>query len=476
MKYQCPCCGYFTFNEPPEKDIGYICPVCFWESDKFVHSEEEMSDCNHGLTLKKARENFRQVGACNEAMVKNVRPPREDEVIKAVIIGAGSEALHTIEMAHRHGIHVTALDGNPEAEGLKAADKAMVVNISDEEATIEATREVDPEFVLTVPIGRYLTTIGAVNDALKLPGISREIAMLCTDKYAFHQRLSSHGLRECLCYMVDSEVKDYELNFPAILKPRYGSGSRGIYFADNQLQLLEMLPEVEGEDYVLEECVAGDEYGVDGAVIDGEFYLVLLRKKENTPLPARQAVAYYSVQPTDLFYGQVKEYLEQAVSCLGLRECLFHADLIRSEQGPFIIELSARPSGHNLHNLFTPLCTGVDVAEEYMKYRQGQPYNFVPAETKSMLIHYFDMEGQVCHVPSREEAEQVTDGMLAEWMCHVKEGDVLAPVSDGHSVMGRGYFVLDAGECVGGDDGADCTEALKQKAEAVKGLFFDKKN
>lgn len=471
MKYQCPCCGYFTFPMPPKEDNGYICPVCFWENDKFISSEEEKSNSNHGLTLAKAKDNFRQVGACEEAMVKNVRLPREDEVVNALIIGASSEALHTIEKAHCHGIHVTALDGNPEAEGLQAADKALVVNISNEEETIEAAKAACPEFVLTVPIGRYLTTVGAVNDALQLPGISRKVAVLCTDKYEFHQRLSSQGLRECRCYPVDGEEAEYDITYPAILKPRYGSGSRGIYFLEASCGLQNALKEVTGEDYVLEECVAGDEYGVDGAVIDGEFYLVLLRKKENTPPPARQAVGYYSVQPSDAFYQQVKEYLTKVISCLGLKESLFHADLIRGEKGPFVIELSARPSGHNLHNLFTPLCTGVDMAEEYIKYRQGQAYRFAPEETKSMLIHYFDMEGEVCHVPEREEAAQAAGGSLVAWNCNINVGDVLAPVSDGHSVMGRGYFILEVSADGGTADSAGYEEVLKKKAEAVKKLF-----
>ncbi|MBQ8878076.1 MAG: ATP-grasp domain-containing protein, partial [Lachnospiraceae bacterium] len=369
---------------------------------------------------------------------------------------------------------------------------------SDEEATVEAAKQIAPEFVLTVPIGRYLTTIGAVNDALGLPGISREMAVLCTDKYAFHQALNGRGLRDCRCYRVwaDEEnvcvISDGEkqygiaeleiiaaegrieeiVSFPAILKPRYGSGSRGIHFLNDGQQLLAALPEVAGEEYVLEECALGDEYGVDGAVIDGKFYMVLLRKKENTPPPARQAVGYFSVQPTDAFYQQVKEYLEQVVSCLGLEECLFHADLIRSEAGPFAIELSARPSGHNLHNLFTSLCTGVDMAEEYMKYRLGQAYSFVPAKTRSMLIHYFDMEGRISHVPEREEVMQAVGGSLIEWKCDISVGDILTPVSDGHSVMGRGFFVLEATADEGTENPAACEEALKKKAEAVKALFF----
>jgi hypothetical protein len=364
------------------------------------------------------------------------------------------------------------LDGNPEAEGLKAADKALVVNISNEEDTIEAAKAACPEFVLTVPIGRYLTTIGAVNDALGLPGISREMAMLCTDKYEFHQRLSSRGLRECRCYWVNGEGAEYDITYPAILKPRYGSGSRGIYFLEDSGKLQDALDKIVGEDYVLEECVAGDEYGVDGAVIDGEFYLVLLRKKENTPPPARQAVGYYSVQPTDAFYQQVKEYLAKVISCLGLEECLFHADLIQGDKGPFVIELSARPSGHNLHNLFTPLCTGVDMAEEYMKYRQGQAYSFLPEQTKSMLIHYFDMEGEVSHVPERDEAGQAAGDSLVEWNCNINVGDVLMPVSDGHSVMRRGYYILEASADGGTADLNRYEEVLKKKAEAVKKLFF----
>lgn len=378
--------------------------------------------------------------------------------MKAVIIGASAEALHTIEKAKENGLHVTALDGNPEAAGLKAADKGLVVDISDETATIEAVKGEKPDFVLTVPIGRYLTTIGAVNDALGLPGISKEMAVLCTDKYKFHERLQTQGLRSCHCYAVSGDSGqapelllekivngELPLKFPSILKPRYGSGSRGIYMVSGKEELQEALQEIGAEAYILEECIIGEEYGVDGAVIQGSFQLVLLRKKENTPPPARQAVGYFSVLPEDLFYRKVKEYMEKVVSSLGLGECILHADIIRGAEGPFAIELSARPSGHNLHNLFTPLCTGVDLAEEYIKYRLGKKYCFAPKNTELMLIHYFDMEGIVKSVPDAEKVAEVIqqkNSPLVAWECHIKEGEELAPVSDGHSLMGRGYFVL----------------------------------
>lgn len=396
------------------------------------------------------------------------------ERLKAVIIGAGSEALHTIKKAHEMGLSVTALDGNPQAVGLKAADKGLVVDISKEETVIEAVRNEGADFALTVPIGRYLTTIGAVNDALGLPGVSRQMAVFCTDKYRFHQKLQEQDLRACHSYAIGgADGSDpgkigerlaagrLPLAWPAILKPRFGSGSRGIRMLQNEGEAAAQIRclETGQEAYVLEECVPGEEYGVDGAVIGGQFHMVLLRKKENTPPPARQAVGYYSVLPEDAFWSRAQAYMKAVVHCLGLEECLLHADLIRRGEDPFAIEVSARPSGHNLHNLFTPFCTGIDMAEEYIRYRIGRPWSFTPAATRPALIHYFDLQGKVLDVPAEAQVRRA-ETSLAGWECHIRAGQELTPVSDGHSLMGRGYFILEGREA-----------ELRDKARRVKAMF-----
>lgn len=393
--------------------------------------------------------------------------------MKAAIIGASSESLHTIKKAKEYNLTVVALDGNDKAEGLAAADIAKVVNISEEEETIECMKQEKVDFVLTVPIGRYLTTIGSVNDNLGFPGIGKKQAAYCTDKLLFHEKMKENGMRNCNCYEVGEKLEDREnllvkleqnemtITFPAILKPRYGSGSRGIHFLNNMEELKTGFEYTIGESYVLEECIAGEEYGLDGAVIDGKFYLVLLRHKENTPLPARQAVAYFSVMPEDTFYGQVKSFMEKTVKVLDLQECLLHADVIRTQDGPFMIEMSARPSGHNLHNLFTPLCTGVDVAEQYIRHRMGMECSFVPKETRQLMIHYFDIEGMVKKVPTQSEVEAALEQKVVIWKCNIHSGDELARVCDGHSLMGRGYYILE------GESEAE----LRKKAEMIKDMF-----
>ncbi|MBP1581404.1 MAG: hypothetical protein J6A26_03285 [Oscillospiraceae bacterium] len=75
----CPCCGYITIPKGGE-DTAYICPVCFWEMDAFLQSEDEPSDQNHGLTLNEARENYRAYGATLERLKQYCRPAKEHEI------------------------------------------------------------------------------------------------------------------------------------------------------------------------------------------------------------------------------------------------------------------------------------------------------------------------------------------------------------------------------------------------------------
>jgi hypothetical protein len=78
VTYPCPCCGYKTLSERGGFDI---CPVCFWEDDGQDDHDADVvrGGPNYSLSLAKARENFREFGACQKKHVKNVRSPLYNE-------------------------------------------------------------------------------------------------------------------------------------------------------------------------------------------------------------------------------------------------------------------------------------------------------------------------------------------------------------------------------------------------------------
>lgn len=74
-RHQCPCCDYVSL---PERGNFLICEVCFWEDNgQDLEDLEEESGPNKGLTLRQARANFKQFGACDPTMLKHVLPAEE---------------------------------------------------------------------------------------------------------------------------------------------------------------------------------------------------------------------------------------------------------------------------------------------------------------------------------------------------------------------------------------------------------------
>ena len=340
---------------------------------------------------------------------------------RALVIGANEEAVFSIRTAQRHGLWVDAMDGNEKAKGLPAADEAYPVDINDLTRVFEITDRLQPCAVVPAPIGHCLTTIGAVNDRYHLAGVSQAAAEKCTDKYRFHQAMREAGLRnaELVLLKEGQKVREEELSgmtrFPVIVKPRFGSGSRGVEICGNRQELL---------------CFLQYELGKD------------------TGLPEEEPA----------FYEKCCRLMQKTGEAMGFRNCVVHADLIRErrEDGtltdePFVIETSARPSGHNLSNLFTPLSTGVTLVEDFLKLALPELMDsrnenaeglFRPEKTRKLLIRYFDLaKGTVRSVPDPGELKERYP--LLDYVCHIRPGDQLAEVRDGASVMGRGYYILE---------------------------------
>ncbi len=77
-KSPCPCCGFITIPNNGDA-LAYICPICFWEIDLFIQSDDEASDQNDGLTLLEARKNYQQFGSVLPNLKEHCRQPKEYE-------------------------------------------------------------------------------------------------------------------------------------------------------------------------------------------------------------------------------------------------------------------------------------------------------------------------------------------------------------------------------------------------------------
>lgn len=118
--------------------------------------------------------------------------------------------------------------------------------------------------ILPAPIGYLIKTVGILNDSLNLPGVSEQTALNFSDKKRVRDLLISHN---CNCaaqlclfedeiinsdsydkesvysFMQNERLKRFiaEQNFPLVLKPRFGSGSRHVSVVFNTQELFAAL-------------------------------------------------------------------------------------------------------------------------------------------------------------------------------------------------------------------------------------------
>jgi phosphoribosylglycinamide synthetase, ATP-grasp, putative len=387
----------------------------------------------------------------------------------ALVIGASSESLYAINLAQESGLKVAAFDGDENAAGLKRADFSFVCDIRDPQNIINLITEqgFKPVCVLPVPVGRCLRVAGVINDFYGLKGPNEKTCDVCTDKLAFHSALNPENkreanepmranLRDAECYpMSKASNSPSDADFPLVIKPRYGSGSKNVTVVLNAVEYEKYAAQLnlKSGEFLHESFVEGKEYGINAAVIESKYIHVLTREKLLTPPPYRQSVGYVATPEI----ATISEHLKEVVKRLELKNCLMHADVIIRKNGePFVIELAPRPSGHYLTSDFIEIATGVDLTREWLNFVLNKPFRFEPKFLKSAMIRYFDFNYGVVPPNFSEIKDECS---IVKFKC----GDLknLGEVKDGASLMGRGYAIILA----------ESEEECLEKASALMSKF-----
>lgn len=365
-------------------------------------------------------------------------------------VGAGKEQVPSIIEAKKMGLNVIAVDKDPAAEGFKWANETILIDIKDKDKVIQVAQEYKIKCVLPAPIGRYLTTIGAVNDALHLKGITEEAAINCADKYSFNRLLTDASIpcakqEKAKTYKEIKENID-NIGLPCILKPRYGSGSRGIVVIEKKEDIAEainkhMLECDDKEDSLIESFIDGIEYGIDGVVIDNDFKLILVREKILTKLPYRQEITYIAPAKLDnLIINEINNYIGRVCKVLKLNNCLINADLIIKNREITIVEIAGRPAGLNISSIVVPYVTSVNVLKEGIKLALNLETDFNVKTGKPLVLLFLATPvGKVIKTPDYDSIINMES--VYKYEPNIEEGDILAEIKDGTDIYSRGYVM-----------------------------------
>jgi biotin carboxylase len=393
-----------------------------------------------------------------------------------MILGANDEQTPLIAAAKARAIETVVIDANPANPGVGLADVYIQHDLMDAEVCIALARQHRIDGVCTAVLSLGMRTVGAVAQALGLPGLREQSALYVTDKAAMRARLEAAGVPSVPYRLVRNTDEAVEaaraIGLPVVVKPPDGSGSRGVRvvydadalpeaFADASaaLRMADAAPAV-----LIEACITGQEYGVNGFFFDGKTHLVTVRAKRLTDLPYRQELAY--VYPPTLIAAEhdaLAAYLTHSARALELEDVPFHADMMRDDSGAFrLIELGARLPGYALSYAFVPYATSLNTYDIVIDLALGipvSPLNITPRPTAMVFLQ-----------PPSGVIEAIPDpvSLLSERVrvvqTQLKPGDTIVAVTDGTIAMRQGFIVA---------TGGSAEEALHE-AEAAAGEFYSR--
>jgi biotin carboxylase len=378
-------------------------------------------------------------------------------VAKTILfVGAGRHQRRAILQARERGLHVVAVDRNPDAPGLAAADAGETVDFTDVERVVEVARRHGADGALTVSADRAVPVVAAVTERLGLPSIGTATAHLMTHKVAMRRTLAEAGVPQPRFAAVrdlrEARGALASVALPAVLKPADSGGQRGVFRIESQddldRHLHAALAESASGEAIVESFVDGTE--MNGIVVarDGEAALLTLSDRLRPP-GVGFGVGWIHVYPASIYGDQLalaERVAAQAVHALGLRDGIAFPQLIASpDGGVVVVEVAARIPGGQMADLVRH-AVGVDLVEVALRQALGDPVPddvALPRFSQPLAIRFLTAEpgplpaGTVTAIGSLEPVLAAEGVVQAD--TYLQVGETIRPVRlDGDR---RGYVI-----------------------------------
>jgi carbamoyl-phosphate synthase large subunit len=201
-----------------------------------------------------------------------------------LITGVGGAAgRYLIQMAQKNDFQVVAVDANPKAYGLLFGDVNIVVPDSSQSNFLPRIQEICSnfavDFIYPLIDEEIIPLKSLESDVLKVICPNIKFVETAIDKYRLMKELSRNEIDVPKTFLLGDNLDEVE--FPAIIKPRSGRGSRGIRIIENEDDLKEALEILEGsyDQYIIQSLIQGNEYTISVVANSRCEFLAVVSKK-----------------------------------------------------------------------------------------------------------------------------------------------------------------------------------------------------
>lgn len=365
-----------------------------------------------------------------------------------LIIGAGFLQSFVIKRAKELGYKTFAVDGDKNAAGFKYADFSECIDIVNEKSCLEYARKNHVDGVLTAATDYGVLTASYIARELNLNGLNYESAKLIKNKYLVRKCLFENKVDDTkqafeVNSNTDIEALSEKIDYPVMVKPCDGSGSRGAGRVDKAEDLKRACEYAMSGSITkraeIESFVTGNEYGAETFVENGNIHVLAVMKKYMTKPPFYAELGHE--YPSDLSQdteNKVREYVIRAIKALNINFGSVNMDLLISDDNKVhIVDIGARMGGNLIGSHIVPLGTGVDYIGNMIKAAVGDKTDFKSNTKSHVATSLLALDsGKVKALPDFEKIGKEF-GVMTEH--HLNVGNVINPYRT--NLDGCGYVI-----------------------------------
>jgi len=290
-----------------------------------------------------------------------------------------------------------------------------------------------------------------IADSLGLPHNKTDAAAITHRKDLGRAALARAGCNTPLFQVVelgDIDAGQLTVPCPVVVKPLALSASRGVIRANDEAEFvaacrrIDSILETTGvrgfsrRHLLVESYIDGEEYAVEGFMVDGEFRLLTIFDKPE-PLSGPYFEETYYITPTRLATVARQQLVDEVAKCCrayGLEHGPVHAEARITVEGPILLELAARTIGGQCGQLIE-FSLQQKLEELVIQGMCGiTPEAGERAESAGVLMIPITDAGILQRVEGLTEAMQT--GFIEDIEIHINPGYELIPLPEGASYLG----------------------------------------
>jgi biotin carboxylase len=305
-------------------------------------------------------------------------------VPRAFVLAGGSRSqLGLLEHARALGHEICVVDGAPTAPLLKEAGYPVVRSFTDVDGVLADLERigVEPVAVATMGSDQAVLPTARLADRLGLPGLPVDAAEIVADKRRMRAAFEAAGIPAPAGRDVTSPEEAAralaEIGLPAVLKPVDGSGQRGVteLRAEDELPVAfeRAIAASRTGAAVLERYVEGEEFTVNGFLVEGEYFpMSVTQRRLHPPPPLGVCIAHrYPSGLSEEAERGLFELAHRVSSAVGIETGPSYVQVRVREGEPGVIEVGARLGGGKDAEL-AKLVTGFDAIRANVLWSLGQ--------------------------------------------------------------------------------------------------------